>query len=75
MSRVRNGYERPGPLLLMAAGILAASLQDRLRVAWALLVAVVGLAAYAVHVATRPRFLLLENGDFFLTEEGDRLIL
>ena len=36
---------------------------------------IVGLAAYAVHVATRPRFLLLENGDFFLTEEGDRLIL
>jgi hypothetical protein len=38
-------------------------------------VAVVGLAAYAVHVATRPRFLLVEKGDFFLTEEGDRLIL
>jgi hypothetical protein len=56
-------------------GILVASLQEHLRVAWALVGTVALLIAYAVRNATRPSFYLTEAGDYILTEPGDRFIL
>lgn len=72
---VRNGYDRPGTLLLGAVAILAAWLQTPLRVAWALFVAVAMLITYGVRIAMRPSFYLTEAGDYLLTEAGDRLLL
>lgn len=58
-------------------GILAAWLQEQLRVAWALFGTVALLIAYAVAARTQERgnFLLTEAGDFLLTEAGDRFLL
>jgi hypothetical protein len=73
---VRNGYERPGPLLLIAVGVLVNWLSQRVGVAWALLVAVVMLGAYAIHLTrNRPSYLLTEDGGYLLTESGDRFLL
>ena len=58
-------------------GILAAWLHEPLRVAWALLGAVLLLVAPAVYVAMRkrPSFLLTQTGNFLLTEAGNRFVL
>jgi hypothetical protein len=51
-------------------------LQPQLRVAWALLVAVVLLIDHAVRITRkRPSLYLTESGDFLLTESGDRFLL
>jgi hypothetical protein len=73
----RSDYDRPGALLLLMVGILAAWLQELPRIAWALFGTVVLLMAYAVHATMRkrPSFLLTETGDFLLTETGDRILL
>jgi hypothetical protein len=72
---VRNGYERPGALLLMLVGILATWLPVPLRVAWALSgVVVLLIRDTARAMQKRPSYLLTEDSGYLLTESGDRLI-